>query len=643
MISFLRRVLVDSWLGRIIAGLLFLAFVGWGVGDVLTNMGSERADVVARIGDQTITTDALLSATQNELQQTARQFGVTDPSQLPPATRRQVAQQALQRLLMQSEMVRAADRLKLIVPDAAVRDEIFGMQVFKGTDGRFDRSLFDARLRQIGMTESRLLDLVRQDIAVRGLAEPLQGGATAPDILVRRAFAFDAQARTIDLVRVLDGDQPAPTPDAAQLHRYYDNHPWLFRAPEYRHARIVILSPDTVARSIEIPDTELRKLYDSEQAKYHVPETRDVQIVTAPSQARAQAIAAQWQSGADWATLQAGAKDSATVEMNSVRESAIPSPALARLVFAAPANALQGPSQTDTGWVIFKVTQVTPPHDTDFAAARTELRDQIAHAQAGALVGPRVQKLQDAIAGGGLDHIPDNLGAVAIAGTLDAQGRTPDGTPAPIPASDALRQAIAARIFSQAKGANPTLVQGPDNGWYAVAVDTVTPGRLQPFDTVGDSVRAAWLDAARRHAADLQATSLYLTAKGRGGVAAAAAPGQQVEHPAPLTRTRPVENVPPELAQLVFRLPRTGQTVMLDQPDGFYVATLTAITQPDPAAQPMEMQRIRTGLSQSMQDDIGIAYAMALQKSAKPKINASALNTVLSSVAGPSGAGESSP
>ncbi|NVN11580.1 SurA N-terminal domain-containing protein, partial [Nguyenibacter vanlangensis] len=175
MISFLRRVLVDSWLGRIIAGLLFLAFVGWGVGDVLTNMGSERADVVARIGDQTITTDALLSATQNELQQTARQFGVTDPSQLPPATRRQVAQQALQRLLMQSEMVRAADRLKLIVPDAAVRDEIFGMQVFKGTDGRFDRSLFDARLRQIGMTESRLLDLVRQDIAVRGLAEPLQG------------------------------------------------------------------------------------------------------------------------------------------------------------------------------------------------------------------------------------------------------------------------------------------------------------------------------------------------------------------------------------------------------------------------------------------------------------------------------------
>jgi peptidyl-prolyl cis-trans isomerase D len=634
MISFLRHVFVDSWAGRLIAGLLFLAFVGWGVGDVLSNIGSERADVVVRVGSQTITTDDFLSAVQNELQQAARQSGVTDPSQIPPATRRQAAQQVLQRLVVQSEMTLSAERHGLTVPDDVLRGEVFDLQIFKGPDGRFDRNLFDSRLRQIGMTEGRLLDLMRQDLAVRALIEPIQNGVRAPEILVRRAFDFDAQARTIDLVRVPIGDQSASAPDTAQLRHFYDNHPWLFRTPEFRHARIIVLSPDTVARSIDIPDAELRRFYDSQQSKYHVPETRSVQIVTAPSQARAQAIAAQWQSGADWTTIQSSAKDSAVVAMDGVHEDAIPLPGLAKLVFGAPASVLQGPTRIDTGWVVFKVTQVTPPHDTDFATVRQALRDQIAQAQAGDLVGPRAQKLQDAIAGGGLDHIPDNLGAVAIAGSLDEQGRTQDGAPAPVPGTDALRQAIVARIFAQAKGANPALVQGPGNAWFAVAVDSVTPGQLQPFGAVPDQGRGAWEDETRRHAANIQATALYLAAKAHGGVAAAAITGQQVEHPAPLTRGRQAEGIPDELARLAFRLGSAGQTVMLDEPDGFYVATLTAINHPDPATQPMQMDRIRTGLSQSIAEDVSMSYAAALQQSVKPKTNMGALKAALSQVAG---------
>ena len=644
MISFLRHVFVDSWLGRVIAGLLFLAFVGWGVGDVLSNIGSERADVIVRVGGQTVTTEDFLSAVQNELQQVARQSGVTDPAQLPVATRRQAAEQVLQRLMMQSEITLSAERLGVTVPDDALRTEVFGLPAFKGPDGRFDRKLFDSRLQQIGMTEKRLLDLIRADLAVRALVEPLQNGARAPETMVRHVFDFDAQTRTIDLVRFPLTAQAVPTPDAAQLHRFYDNHSWLFQTPEYRHARIVVLSPDSVAQSVEIPDAELKRLYEAETAKYNVPETRTVQIVTAPSQARAQAIADQWKAGADWDRIQADAKDSATVQMDNVRQVGIPSVGLAKLVFAAPLADLQGPVQVDTGWVVFKVTLVTPPHVTTFDAARQELREQIAHGQAAELVGQRVQKLQDAIAGGGLDHIPDNLGAAAIAGTLNAQGMTQGGETAPIPASPALRKAIIERVFSQAKGANPTLVQGPENGWYAVAVDSIIPAQVQPFDAAAAQVRAAWDDEARDHAANVAATALYVAAKDHGGVAAAAAAaGQPVEHPAPLARGQTVEGVPEELAQLAFRLDKTGQTMMLDGPDGFYVATLTAINHPAPDTQAMRIGRIRSAMSQALADDIGMSYAAALQQVVKPKTNMSALKSALASVSGTGGAGETSP
>ncbi|GBQ31758.1 peptidylprolyl isomerase [Gluconacetobacter azotocaptans] len=637
MISFLRHAFVDSWLGRVIAGLLFLAFVGWGVGDVLSNMGSERADVVAHVGPNTITTDAFMGAVQNEMPQVARQMGLADASQIPAATRREAARQVLQRLVMQSEIALSAERHGLIVPDDVLRDEVFGLRDFKGPDGRFDRKLFDARLRQIGMTEGRLLDLVRMDISSRALMEPIRNSVRAPETMVRRAFDFDAQTRTLDLVRIAPGDQSAPTPEPAQMRRFYDNHPWLFQTPEYRHARIVVLSPETIARSMEVPEVELHRLYDAEQAKYHLPETRTVQIVTAPDEARARAIATQWQAGATWAQVQAAAKDSASVQMDGVRAVSIPSAPLSKMVFAAPVDSLQGPAQTDTGWVVFKVTQILPPHDTDFAAARQELHDQIAQAHAGEQIGGRVQQLQDAIAGSGLDRIPDTLGASATSGTLDAQGRTQAGEPAPIPASGEARQAILARIFSQAKGANPSLIQGPDQTWYAVSVDSVTPGQVQPFSAISDQAGAAWQDEARRHAANIQATDLYLAAKTKGGVAQAA-PAGQVVHSAPLARGRQTTGVPDGLAQLAFRIGSIGQSVMVEESDGFYVATLTAITQPDPSTQRMLIGRIRTGLSQSMAEDIEMSYAMALQNDVKPKTNMAAVQSVLSSVTGPDGA-----
>ncbi|MDT8872482.1 hypothetical protein RAA17_18360 [Komagataeibacter rhaeticus] len=93
------------------------------------------------------------------------------------------------------------------------------------------------------------------------------------------------------------------------------------------------------------------------------------------------------------------------------------------------------------------------------------LHDQIAHTRAQALLADRVQKLQDAIAGGGLDSIPADLGAVAVSGDLDASGNTHEGTPAPIPGSDAVRQAVIARVFSQAKG-QPRA--GAGAGWRMV-------------------------------------------------------------------------------------------------------------------------------------------------------------------------------
>ena len=55
-------------------------------------------------------------------------------------------------------------------PDDAVREAVLDMPTFKGTDGKFDRQVFEAVLRNNGLNEPRFLDMVR---------EPARGAAIA--------------------------------------------------------------------------------------------------------------------------------------------------------------------------------------------------------------------------------------------------------------------------------------------------------------------------------------------------------------------------------------------------------------------------------------------------------------------------------
>jgi len=625
MISTLRRLFVDSWVGRAIAILIFLAFVGWGMGDVFTNFGGSSPDTVAKIGSRTVSAQQLASTLRNQLPQTARQMGLSDPSQLPEAARTQAARETLQQLVTQTEVALAAERAGMRVPDDLVREEVFGLSFFKGANGHFDRSVFNQRLQQAGLTEAKLIDLIREDLTVRGLLQSMGATMRAPAGLSDRLIGFNTRLHVADIARIASDGMPAPaTPTDGQLHRYYDNHPWEFRTTEYRHAKIVELTADSVSRSIETPDDELKKLYEFQARRYHLPETRTLQVVTMPSEDRAQAIARSWKQGGSWTQVQADAHDGAAVELPDARETDVPNPDLAHVAFSAPANVVTGPIKTETGWAVFIVTKITPPHVTSFEDAKQALRDEVTKAQAPQLLQARKQQFQDAVAGSNtLDAIPASLGAVPAAGTLDDQGMTKDGAPAPLPGDEKLRQAVVARIFAQGKGARPTVVAGPAGSSFAVYVDDVSPGAVQPFETVREQVTQAWRQAALLHEADLRATDLFTAAK-KGGVAAAvgadAGAGVTLARGHRMSRVKPDQTVPEAVAQAVFGL-AVGQSAMIDAQGQYYVLTVTGIEDAPAAETAPLLAQVGDSLSQSIQNDVPTAYVNGLERDVKPDIN----------------------
>ncbi|MCQ8240232.1 peptidyl-prolyl cis-trans isomerase [Rhizosaccharibacter radicis] len=639
MLAFLRRLFVGSWAGRILALLIFLSFAAWGVGDFITGLGRNNANNVATVGDRHVSADDFERAYRNNLAQVAQsQNGRdADPQALPYGEKREIAAQALQRLVLQAVVAEAAARNGLMVPDKVVRDTVFGLKEFQGTDGRFDRSLFDSRLRAAGLTEDRLIDLIRQQTAADGLVEPLRAGARASDELVRRAFDFGGETRVLDMVTFPVETQPTPAaPDEATLRRYYDNHKSRFQAPEYRHARVVLLSPATIARGADVSEADERKLYDELITQYKVPEKRSVQIMIAPDDAAARQVAEMWRGGAAWDRLQSANASSTPVALDDSTEAGIPSPELGKLAFAAPQGAVTGPTHTESGWVVLRVNKITPPVDRSFEQVRDELHDRIAQARARDDMSGRVQKLQDAIAGGGLDAIPTELGAVAAQGTLDAQGFTPDREPAPLPGSDAIRNALIARIFAVRQNDAPTLQQGPEDSWFAVSVDKITPPAPQSFDVARPQVLAAWTDEARRRAAETQAAALYAQANDtkNGGLAAVAATRPDLKRGISVRRNGSPD-VPQRLSQIVFSL-KPGESTMVDDTTGFIVATLTAIRHPDPATDKLGYDRTRQALDRAVGDDIELSYVGWLRDRMKPSIDPRAIDRMV----GPATGGE---
>src|ERR1700746_2503596 len=86
-----------------------------------------------------------------------------------------------------------------------------------------------------------------------------------------------------------------PAPTEAELQRWYDNHPDLYSAPEFRRIKSIVLSPQTLANVVQIAAADLQAAYQQHRSEYVKPERRSAEVVSVADEAKAKALAATWQ------------------------------------------------------------------------------------------------------------------------------------------------------------------------------------------------------------------------------------------------------------------------------------------------------------------------------------------------------------
>ncbi|MDO9708583.1 peptidylprolyl isomerase [Paracraurococcus lichenis] len=621
MLTALRR-LAGTWVAKALFVLLILSFGIWGIGDMARNLFAPDTSL-ARVAGQPVTLEEGQQVLRREMQRIARQLG--GQFENDPRVRRALAEQAVDQLVLDRVLQAEAARLKLAVPDDAVREVIVNAPAFRGADGQFSRAVFQNYLRNADLTEDRLIASLRSDIAKQQIAMAIRSGAVGPDALAKPLMRWVEEQRTVTLVTLPTATAPEPpAPEEAQLRRFHENNPERFSSPEYREATVAVLTADLLSREVEVTEADIAAAYEARRSQYETPERRSLAQVLVPDEAKAREIAAAWTGGADFEAIaaQAQAAGGQALELGQVDRAGLPVPELATAAFAAPEGGVTAPVQSPFGWHVFKVEKVEAGISRPLAELHDQIKRDLAMEKAADIAFERANKVEDALAGGAtVAEVAKQFGLGLATVRTDADGHDPEGKPVELPVIEASRAPLLKAVFSTEKGAAPRL-QETEAGFVAIDVKEVIPPTLKPFESVEPAVRAAFEEDAKRREQEERAAALLKAAKDGKPLAEAAQEAGLGSREIGAVGRNPQQGaaVPQELLAPLFELPVKDATMVRTR-DGFAVAQVVEITPGNPEADAAALDRIRRELEQSMAQDLEVQFLTALRARSDVRLN----------------------
>lgn len=237
-----------------------------------TGGGELSTDTVAKIGDETVTTQDI----QQQLSQIERS------NQVPAQLKGFYAQQILQQLVFQREMEYEAKRLGITVSDQERADRIkmylpmaFNGGTFIGMDQyttlvqqRFQLPVatFEELIRQ-GLLEEKFRKLVTDGISV-GPAE------------LQEEYRYKNEKVKLDYALIKPEDlETKITPTEAEIKAAYEKNKSKYQVPERRSVRYALLDVNQLRQTMQIPDNVLEQQYKANIQQYEVPDEVHVQHI----------------------------------------------------------------------------------------------------------------------------------------------------------------------------------------------------------------------------------------------------------------------------------------------------------------------------------------------------------------------------
>ena len=495
-----------GWLKWSLA-LVCLAFVFLYVPDFFnqSSVAGLPTTVLARVGDHEITTMEFRRVYLQQLQNYRLQAGdeISEEVLLSLGIHRQI----LQGLIDQRTALAEAERLRLEITDAEVREFIVNLPALR-ENGRF---VGEERYRQFlqyqrpPLSTSQFEDEIRRELLVRRLQSAVTDWVAVTDAELETEYRRRNERVSVSVV-AFRGDDFRAEVDAtdADVELLYDEESMTYQVPERRQLRFLLIDESAIGDGITLTDTEVQDYYDANIGRFSTPgQVRASHILLrtedtdeAEVEARAAALAAEARGGADFAEL---ARTHSEDEGSAVQGGDLGLFGRGRMVpefeavaFELEVGAVSDPVRSAFGFHVIKITEKRTEATQSFADVRDLIERTLRQEQA----ATRSSTLANAIASE--VSTPAELETAATARGLEVQesGFVAPGEPI---LGLGMAPEVSARAFQLPEGELAGPIRSPLGPTWITVIgrqDAYVP----PLDDVREQVRE---DVLRRKALTL--------------------------------------------------------------------------------------------------------------------------------------------
>ena len=593
----------------VVVGVLVIAFAAWGIGDIFR--GYTRT-YVAIVGSSSITPDQFRQLYQNKLNELSLRL----QRPIPPDQARAFGldRQVLGQWVQDAALDQLARNMRLGISEDDLKRIITEDPSFHGPGGRFDADRFRAILQRIGQSEQTYVAETRRETLRRQITGTLSTDIKAPNVETEAINRFQNEQRDAEylvLTRALVGELPAPTPD--ELAKYFERRKVLFRAPEYRKATVLALTPTAIAATIEISPAEVKEFYDKNVARFSVAEKRQLQQMLFQDKDEARKAADRLAGGLSFDDLAKEKKlTDKDMDIGLLAKNQIADQKVAEAAFSLTAGQASGAIDNPFGSTIVRVVKIEPGSSKPFAEVEGEIKKGLAGERAKEQVRKLREKVDEEIGGGArIDEIAKKLNIPYLAiEAVDRSGRAPDGKPVDLPKGVDVLDGI----FSTEVGLENDALQTQDGGtvWYELVA--VTPSRDRALDEIKGEVEARWRDdeTMTRLTAKAQEISDKINKEGAKLVDLAAADKLTVEHTKLVKRNDSPPGFPVNAMTVLFNA-KKGSAVSAEGNDAVerIVMVVTDITVPPFDPNSPDAKKLADAVRDSMVNDL---YAQFMRR-----------------------------
>lgn len=464
---------------------------------------------------------------------------------------------------------------------------------FDSVTGRFSEEQYRSVLAENNATPEMFEEQLRDEVMTRHFGAAVGAGARLPRIygavLANQAMET-RDGRWFTVTQAMAGRAPAPTD--AQLAAFMQQNAERMRLPEFRSGTLVLFDNPADAPAA-VSEADIRERFEFRREALSQPERRTFTTLTAPTRAAAERIAAALRAGQTPAAV-GQANNLQPAEYADTPRSAVSDPAVAAAVFGLNEGQVSDPVQARVGFVVARVTGVTPGQPATLEDVREQVIQELRQEAARAAVYERVEAYDKARQEGkSLEAAVAEVGAR----TLKIPPVTRDGRSLTQPGFTAPPQLLES-MWSLGANAVSEVVEAGGGQYFVVRVDEITPPALPSLSDpqVRAQLATAW--TARENARLLSTRVDALAARVRQGedlAAVARSVGAEVNSASGVSRQDQARGQG-VLAGL-FTTARNEVFSQQQAADSFVIGRTDRITPPNPTlAAPMAEQfRTRMG------------------------------------------------